>query len=524
MVWKGVIRLGSKQIFDEERITSLPEDKREAMDRWRLILGKKAEDHDINFSDEEPPDQEDEGEQDEEEDEDEDEGEGGEGEGEEGDEGEGGEGEGEEGDEGEGGEGESEEEDEGEGGESESEEDGEDEGEEGEDGEEGKGKGGKKGRGKTGKGAGKGAGTGKGRDGKSKGVGGKSRIPRQTGFNKDKLMQMDETLDLVYGETQDQRRTAGLGPSNLSIPDWIENVKDFFPTDAKEVLEKDLIERSDIKDIIANPELFEKVEPSLEMVKTIISLKNLLPNEVKDVARNVVRKVVENLKDKFKDDVERHIIGAIKRDMHTPIKVFRNIDWKDSIRRNLKHYDPKTKKVIMAEPRFYCAEKKKKPWQIVILIDESGSMTNSIIYSVVIASIFATLPAVHTNLIIFDTQVVDLSDKIDDPVEVLMTVQLGGGTNIARAVQYGQSLIKNPKKTIMVIISDFYEGGGYARLTNTLKKVLEGQTKILGIAALDYNNEPMFDRKYAKFMNTLGIDVLASTPNNLPEIIANLMQ
>ncbi|MCK4823348.1 VWA domain-containing protein, partial [bacterium] len=264
--------------------------------------------------------------------------------------------------------------------------------------------------------------------------------------------------------------------------------------------------------------------PSLEMVKTIISLKNLLPNEVKDVARNVVRKVVENLKDKFKDDVERHIIGAIKRDMHTPIKVFRNIDWKDSIRRNLKHYDPKTKKVIMAEPRFYCAEKKKKPWQIVILIDESGSMTNSIIYSVVIASIFATLPAVHTNLIIFDTQVVDLSDKIDDPVEVLMTVQLGGGTNIARAVQYGQSLIKNPKKTIMVIISDFYEGGGYNRLTDTLKKVLEGQTKILGIAALDYNNEPMFDRKYAKFMNTLGIDVLASTPNNLPEIIANLMQ
>ena len=150
-------------------------------------------------------------------------------------------------------------------------------------------------------------------------------------------------------------------------------------------------------------------------------------------------------------------------------------------------------------------------------------MTDSIVYSVVLASIFASLPAVHTNLVIFDTQVVDLSDRIDDPVEVLMTVQLGGGTNIAKAVQYAQTLIKNPKKTIMVIISDFYEGGGYNRLTNTLKKVLEGQTRILGIAALGYNNEPMYDRNYAKFMNTLGIDVLACTPKNLPEIIANLM-
>jgi len=472
--------MGSKQIFDEEKITSLPEDKKEAMDRWRLILGKKAEDQAINFSNDK--------------DEGDDEGEG--------------EGEGEGDDEGEGeGEGEGEDEDDGEG--------------------EGEGKG-KAGKGKWGKstggkgtGAGKSSGKGKGMNGK--GAGGKSDGAKE-GFDKEKLMEIDKTLDLVYGGTEDQRRTAGLGPSNLSIPDWIENVKEFFPTDTKEVLEKDLIERSDIKDIIANPELFEKVEPSLEMVKTIISLKDMLPNEVKDIARNVVRKVVEKLKDKFKDDAEKHIIGAIKRDMHTPIKVFRNIDWKDSIRRNLKHYDPTLKKLIMAEPRFYCAEKKKKPWQIVILIDESGSMTNSIIYSVVIASIFATLPAVHTNLIIFDTQVVDLSDRIDDPVEVLMTVQLGGGTDITRAVRYGQSLIKNPKKTIMVIISDFYEGRSYDQLTDTLKKVLEGQTKILGIAALDYNNEPMFNRKYAKSLNHLGIDVLASTPNNLPELIAKLMQ
>ncbi len=477
-----------KQIFDEEKLISLPENKREAMDRWRLILGKRAEDHDINFS----PDDEREREEEQEEEAEnekqprkEDNGEG--------------EGKGEEREESEGME---------------------------EPGMKGAGSGfgdkkggfGKKPPGKGRAGSGK-----KSSDMSRNGFGKQQSGMGRAGFGKKKLQKIDNTLDFVYGEQVDQKRSAGLGHSNLSIPDWIENMKELFPTDTKEVLEKDLVERSDIKDIIANPELFEKVEPSLEMVKTIIALKHMLPNEVKDVARTLVRKVVEDLKDKFKDGVEKHIIGAIKRDKHTPIKVFRNIDWKESIRKNLKHYDSNSKKLIMAEPRFYCAEKKKKPWQIVVLIDESGSMTDSIVYSVVLASIFASLPAVHTNLVIFDTQVVDLSDRIDDPVEVLMTVQLGGGTNIAKAVQYAQTLIKNPKKTIMVIISDFYEGGGYNRLTDTLKKVLEGQTRILGIAALGYNNEPMYDRNYAKFMNTLGIDVLACTPKNLPEIIANLM-
>jgi hypothetical protein len=478
--------MDSREIFDENTINSLPKNKKEVMDRWRLILGKRAEDHDINFSQENDIDKDeqlDDNRQDDEDNSSKRDKNDGEGKGKE--------------------EQQKEDDENGVGNGSSS---------------DAKGGGpGKRPPGKTMHGK-------KPSGSKQRGFGNQTSGIGQSGVGKDRLQKIDDTLDFVYGQQVDQKRSAGLGPSNLSIPNWIENVKELFPTDTKEVLEKDLIERADLKDIIANPELFEKVEPSLEMVKTIIALKHMLPDKVKEVARSLVRKVVEDLRDKFKDDVEKHIIGAIKRDQHTPIKVFRNIDWKESIRKNLKNYDSKSKKLIMAEPRFYCAEKKKRPWQIVVLIDESGSMTDSIVYSVVLASIFASLPTVHTNLVIFDTQVVDLSDRIDDPVEVLMTVQLGGGTNIAKAVKYAQTLIKNPKKTIMVIISDFYEGGGYNRLTDTLKKVLEGQTRILGIAALGYNNEPMYDRNYAKFMNTLGIDVLACTPKSLPEIIAKLMQ
>jgi uncharacterized protein with von Willebrand factor type A (vWA) domain len=190
----------------------------------------------------------------------------------------------------------------------------------------------------------------------------------------------------------------------------------------------------------------------------------------------------------------------------------------------MKNYDPSKHRIIMAEPRFFSNEKRKKPWQIIVLIDESGSMTDSVIYSVVMASIFATLPALHTNLCIFDTRVVDLSDKVQDPVDILMSVQLGGGTDITGAVRYGRSLIKNPKKCIMVVISDFYDGRPEQDLIREFKLVLEGETKVLGLAALGSDARPVYNAPVAKHLKEIGIDVVASTPENLAEIIGRLME
>ena len=179
----------------------------------------------------------------------------------------------------------------------------------------------------------------------------------------------------------------------------------------------------------------------------------------------------------------------------------------------------------MAEPRFFTAEKRKKPWQIVVLVDESGSMGDSIIYSVVMASIFSSLPAIHTNLAIFDTQVVDLSDKLNDPVDVLMSVQLGGGTDITKAVRYGRSLFKNPKKSILVIISDFYEGRSEYDLTKELKQVLEGETKVLGIAALGFNcgtldmdGYTQLTRDYAEALKGTNVLLLAEPNAGRPDL------
>lgn len=361
-----------------------------------------------------------------------------------------------------------------------------------------------------------GPGTGQGKPGQGKPGPGAGQGAAMQRFN-----DLDTTLNFVYNPSTE--RSAGLSSSGLSIPKWLEHVKEFFPGHTKEVLEKDLIKRSNIADLVSNPELFEKIEPSFDMVKTILSLKDMLPADVKAVARRIVERVVKDLMHKLKTEVERHIIGAIKRDIHTPVKIFRNIDWRQSIRRNLKNYNKEKRKLIMSEPRFFSNEKRKKPWQIIVLVDESGSMMDSVIYSVVMASIFGGLPAMHTNLVIFDTRVVDLSEKVADPVDVLMSVQLGGGTDITGAVRYGRTLIKNARKCIMVIISDFYEGRPEADLIRELKLVLEGESKVLGIAALGSDAKPVYNAHVAKELQKVGIDVIASTPEHLAEIIGRLI-
>lgn len=337
------------------------------------------------------------------------------------------------------------------------------------------------------------------------------------------MKDIGDTLDYLYKPPDVPKGPGGLTSSGLNIPKWLENVKEFFPKSAKEILEKDLVKKSDIAEIVKHPELFDKVEPTIDMVRTIISLKHMLPENVKAVARKIVKRVVDALKEKFQGEVEKHIIGAIKRDMHTPVKVFRNIDWKLSIRKNLKNYSPHLKKLVMAEPKFFCNEKRKKPWQIITLVDESGSMCDSVIYSVVMASIFSSIPALRTNLVIFDTRFVDLSHKVKDPVDILMSVQLGGGTDITGAVRYGRSLIKNGKRCIMVVISDFYDGRPEQDLMREFRHVLEGGTRVLGLAALGSDARPVYNHEFAKKLASIGIDVLVSTPEHLAEIIGKLM-
>ncbi|MHA1520344.1 MAG: VWA domain-containing protein [Promethearchaeota archaeon] len=338
------------------------------------------------------------------------------------------------------------------------------------------------------------------------------------------LQNIDNVMDYLYQPPPESQRSAGKSGTGLSIPKWLENVNRLFPKEAKEILERDLVKKANIREIIKHPELFDKVEPNMEMLGIMMHMKNRLPAKIRDKVKQLVAKVVNQLRKKLKQKVIFTIVGSLNRNQHTPLKNSKNFDWKQTIQRNLKHYNKDLEKIILNEPRFFRREKKKNKWRIIILIDESGSMTESIIHSAVIASIFAEIPAVSTNLIIFDTQVVDLSHEIGHPVEVLMSTTLRGGTNIAKALQYGQTLVRKPKKTLFILISDFYEGGSTQVLTQEFIKIKESGAKLIGIAALGRNSRPNFNRSYAREINKIGFDVIVCTPEVLAEMVGKVIQ
>jgi Mg-chelatase subunit ChlD len=205
------------------------------------------------------------------------------------------------------------------------------------------------------------------------------------------------------------------------------------------------------------------------------------------------------------------------------MKVAQNLDWRSTIRRNLKNYDRDRKRMIVDEVRFFSRVTRRMPWTVILCIDQSGSMTESVIHSAVMAGILAGLPLVKVKLVVFDTAVVDLSGHVDDPVEVLMSVQLGGGTDIGQAMAYCERLVEDPLRTVLVLVSDFCEGASPARLLGTCKRLAEARVKLLGLAALDLNANPSYDRQMADRLAAIGMDIAALTPNQLAQWLANVI-
>jgi Mg-chelatase subunit ChlD len=324
------------------------------------------------------------------------------------------------------------------------------------------------------------------------------------------------------GRTSD--RTGGRGPSQLTVPEWVDAVNELFPRQSKEVMQKELVRRRGIADLMEKPELLEKIEPNLELVKTLLTHRELLNPKTRGLARKIIDRVVEELKRKMQVQVEQAITGALRKDRHSPRKVFRNLDLKTTLRRNLRHYDARSGKLLVDRLYFYAAERKKRPWHVIVVVDQSGSMLDSAIFSAVMASIFAELPAVTTSLILFDTQVVDLSDRVGQPVDVLLSIQLGGGTDITQALIYANGLVRQPGRTIVVLITDFFEGRDERDLIAQARLMADGGVRMIGLGALGYDARPAFNRATAGKLRKVGMDILACTPEKLAESMAQIIR
>lgn len=336
---------------------------------------------------------------------------------------------------------------------------------------------------------------------------------------------IENLLDYLFTDGYPESdRSGGLGPSSLTVPDWIEGVSELFPASAKEIMEKEFISRKGIYKLLQQPELLEKIEPNPELVKTIISHKGLLNENTRSLARKIIDTVVEELKQKIKFKVERSITGAIRRDRHSPQKVYKNIDLKKTIYQNLKNWDPEKQRLLVDNVFYYAAERKKRPWHIIILVDQSGSMLDSAIFSAIMASIFAELPSLRTSLVLFDTEIVDLTDQVGQPVDVLLSIQLGGGTDITKAMIYGNQLVREPQRTIVVLISDFCEGSDEKNLLKQTEFMYDAGIRLIGLGALGYNAVPEYCRTTAKKLKKRGMDILSCTPERLAESMAQIIQ
>jgi len=337
---------------------------------------------------------------------------------------------------------------------------------------------------------------------------------------------MDAALEWLYGrdpelEERGVKRSGGSGASQLTTPDWVNEVHRLFPKETIERLERDAVERFGIDDVVTNLEVLGRIEPSEALLRAVLHTKHLMNPEVLAKARELVARVVHDLMQRLAQEVRASFSGVRDRRRPSLHKSARNFDLRRTVHTNLKHYRPELRRIHIEQPRFFSRVRRfAERWQIILVVDQSGSMVGSVIHSAVTAACLWNLPGMRTHLVAFDTEVVDLTADVVDPVEVLMKVQLGGGTDIAKAVDYAASLIEAPRRAIVVVISDFYEGGDPHRLVRATEALCGQGTKVLGLAALDQDANSVYDRELTQQLVNAGASIGAMTPGALASWIA----
>jgi hypothetical protein len=342
----------------------------------------------------------------------------------------------------------------------------------------------------------------------------------------DSQLRMDRALDFLYSREYRERgqrddvQEGSLGPSQIAVPTWLSEVRELFPRETVEVLEKHALERYGLEELVTDPETLRRLKPSTDLLRILLTFRGQMRGRVLDEARRLIRQVVEEIRAKLEPEVRNAFVGGLDRFRRGRVKTARNLDWRGTIRRNLRHWDPERKKLLVQDIRFFARRERRFPWTVILCVDQSGSMAGSVIHSAVMAGILAALPLLKVKLVAFDTSVVDLSGYVDDPVEVLMSVQLGGGTDIGKAMTYCEALVEDPTRTVVVLVSDFCEGGSPGRLLAVCRRLAAARVVLLGLAALDPGAAPVHDRAMADRLAGAGMEIAALTPRRLAQWLA----
>ncbi|WP_454905405.1 VWA domain-containing protein [Variovorax gossypii] len=312
----------------------------------------------------------------------------------------------------------------------------------------------------------------------------------------------------------------GRGDSAPSVARWLGDIRKYFPSQVVQVMQRDAMERLNLRQMLLQPEMLENAQPDVHLVANLVALASVIPAGTKDTARAVVRKVVDELMKKLEEPMRSAVSGALNRSQRNRRPRHSEIDWNRTIRANLRHWQPEYRTVVPQSLVGYGRKARQPQREVILCIDQSGSMAASVVYSSIFGAVMASLPAVATKLVVFDTNVVDMTEQLQDPVDLLFGVQLGGGTDINGAVGYCQSLIREPRNTILVLISDLYEGGVEEKLLHRANELVEAGVQFIALLALSDEGAPAYDRDLAAKLAALGVPSFACTPDAFPGLMA----
>jgi Mg-chelatase subunit ChlD len=329
---------------------------------------------------------------------------------------------------------------------------------------------------------------------------------------------MDQALEALYQSD----RQGGLGDSAPVLRNWLGDIRKYFPNPVVHILQRDAWERLGIQQMLAEPELLEALQPDVALVSALLSLKSAMPEQTRETARIVVQKLLRQLENELRVPLEQNVRGALSRSLRTRRPKGKEIDWHQTIRANLKHYQPDRKGIVL-ESLIGQGRRRRSLKELILLTDQSASMGPSMIYAGIIGSVLATISSLKTHFLVFDTQVADLSDLLEDPLELLFSAQMGGGTDIHNALTYAQKLVSQPKDTFIVVISDLYEGGNVNDTLQRYRELLHAGVRIVNILALSDEGAPDYDKKLAQQLRNMGVPSFACTPDQFPRLMGALL-
>jgi Mg-chelatase subunit ChlD len=341
---------------------------------------------------------------------------------------------------------------------------------------------------------------------------------------------IERTLGYLYdreytarGHRQgDQGKGGSLDPSALTALNWLGGARALFPRSTFERMQVQAIERYQLTELLVDQQTAASLQPTPELATALLSIRGRLDASLEDGVRTVIAATVADIVQRVKPRFVQALRGQRNR-TRSPQRSSQNFDWRGTIRANLANYDHDSARIIVDTVRFTSRVRRSLPWEVIVCVDQSGSLASSVMYSAICASILTALPSVTVKLVLFDTNVTDLTDLASDPVAVLMTAQLGGGTDIANALAFCESLVTTPSRTVIALISDFEEGGSVTHLLAGVSRLKSSGVTLLGLAALNEDAEPSYDKSMAERLTGRGMEVAALTPEHFAEWLGDVM-